>query len=320
MGKEDAFLRHTQTGKQDSTMIHTKIQTKIRTRPQTRTHKSRCLRLGSLLGLALGLLACAGTHTPARVSRQQWEGTARMAAQDLRKDSNDLQALESAAVAAYHLGDYAQAQDHYLRLIALDGGLASHWFNLGMSALGAGDTEEAVSAFTEATTLDPDHLRAWSHLGYAYIGQQAYPEAIYALDQALRIDPHLLSAYLNRGAAHYYAGEHENAIRDFSSIISRQPDHAEAYARRALAQYSLGNLDYAREDLDAALARDSLSSVVWYYEGLWASSTEQWEAARAAYDKAIGLQPDPAYYRARSLVLFKLGDTLRAHADFERGK
>lgn len=104
------------------------------------------------------------------------------------------------------------------------------------------------------------------------------------LAEILRMDPMNQSASLLLAMNYAKSGQNGVAMQKVSEYIAKFPQSAEGYAARA--------------EMEA--------------------TQEQWELARADYDKAVALNPEePTYYMARAKVLDKIGLSAAARRDRE---
>jgi serine/threonine-protein kinase len=180
------------------------------------------------------------------------EGAAR--AREAAERALELEELAEAhaslgAVSADYDYDFARAEEHFRRAIALEPGYvtAHYWYAQLLADLGR--TEEAVRFARRARELDPLSLLASATEGRAYYLGRRFDEAIVTLEETLDRGPQL-TAYLYLGLAYSRAGAHDRAIqvlregRDrYSAVSTFTGLLGYAYARA-------GRPDDAREALD----------------------------------------------------------------------
>jgi tetratricopeptide (TPR) repeat protein len=120
-----------------------------------------------------------------------------------------------------------------------------------------------------------------------YDALRLYQEEREDLTEILRITPNNQSATLLLAMTYAKLGQNTVALQKINAYILMYPENAEGYAARAEMEVK----------------------------------QEQWQLARADYDKAVELNPDePTYYIARAGVLEKLELTSIARQDREKAQ
>jgi len=105
---------------------------------------------------------------------------------------------------------------------------------------------------------------------------------------------------VNRGIIHNRNLDIEAALNDFNQALEEDPNLAEAYLNRGNSWFLAGRLNDALADYKKALARDvSKPWIAWYNIGLVHDARNNEEKARAAYEKALALNPDFTLARAK---------------------
>src|SRR5262245_24464245 len=72
-------------------------------------------------------------------------------------ETNSLQVL---GVVANRSGRHAEAAEHFRNVIAIQGTVGSHHFNLGNALMGLGQTAEAAGSYQRAVDLQPQFALA----------------------------------------------------------------------------------------------------------------------------------------------------------------
>jgi tetratricopeptide (TPR) repeat protein len=105
---------------------------------------------------------------------------------------------------------------------------------------------------------------------------------------------------VNRGIIRNRNGDLSGAISDFDEALSLNAGLGEAYLNRGNAYYLSGQFDTAIADYETALANDvNKPWAAWYNIGLAYDAMKNGERARAAYEKALELNPDFAPAHAK---------------------
>jgi tetratricopeptide (TPR) repeat protein len=154
-------------------------------------------------------------------------------------------------------GDFAAAAALIGQAIALNGGIASYYANLGEVERLAGNLDKAEAVLTKAIELDDASAQAHSNLGIVYFEQKDYERAAAAYERALSLQPDFAEAHNNLGNALRALERPKEAIACYQRAVTLREAYPEAYNNMAAA------------------LRD----------------TEDFESAEHAYRKAIGLKP-----------------------------
>ena len=103
----------------------------------------------------------------------------------------------------------------------------------------------------------------------------------------------LKKTLVNRGIIHNRNGDFEAAFEDFNAALAIDPDLAEAYLNRGNSYFQRARHDEALADYEQALALNVAKPwAAWYNIGLVHDAKKEPDKARAAYEKALDLNPD----------------------------
>ena len=185
----------------------------------------------------------------------------------------------------------------------LDGGpdlearaAAYHAFILGRSLEGAGDVDGAVDAYRRASELDPEAADIWAELAGLYARRNQAEEALTAGAAALRRDAANAEAHRILGLVYAArAGARGGGSREDAELAldhlqsARNPEAPDAglYLTLGRLLLSTGEVDEAIVVLDEVLAvepqfAEAIVMLAQAYE-----SKGEWEAAAAAYERAV---------------------------------
>jgi protein O-GlcNAc transferase len=260
----------------------------------------------------------------------------------LQRDPSHPDALHLLGVISTQQGNPAGAVDLIQRAIRRHPGAHSYHVNLGNALWELGRADEAVRCFERALELEPRAAEAWTNLGNACQsrGQPALAAGHYR--RALEANPGHLSALRGLGKALAALGETAQSIEVCLRALSLAPDDegiltelAAAFYRssrladalqctRRLAEINPGKLEYLLQHSrflheagqapaalesaralveahpDAALAHNHLGWIL--------GSQNRFSEANAAFERAIGLQPDlPQPWINRSVAHWRIG-------------
>jgi tetratricopeptide (TPR) repeat protein len=163
----------------------------------------------------------------------------------------------------------------------------------GDAALARDNTGAAIEAFSGAIVLKDDSMVGYLKRGHTYRRRGEYVAAIRDLRRASEIDPaatrpleELGDAYL-ADTPHRYAAAAER-YQEYVKLDNRAP---RVLYKLAFARYNEGQAVQAIDALQRAIAVDERFAEAYYLLGLCQRDAQQLEAARAALEKSIKLQP-----------------------------
>jgi tetratricopeptide (TPR) repeat protein len=155
--------------------------------------------------------------------------------------------------------------------IAQDGD-AKTWFEQGNDALRKGNASDAVHDFQEFLRLQPDSAEGYFNLGLAFQSAGQLNDSLIALRKAASLQPGL------------------HGVRLFTGIVN----------------YKLNHLSAAHDELLNETRLEPRNAAGWMWLGVVELAQEHAEAAAAALDKAVALDPtnlDILYHRGRAHLL-----------------
>lgn len=197
-------------------------------------------------------------------------------------------------VSAFDQGDYAATLDAYIKALELIPNEPILHNNIGFTLFTIGRYEQALTAYYKALELDPFYARAWVNLGDVAVVLQDYALTRDAYDSALRLNAQLDA----RGYSNYCLalGElrenQEAAINACNQALALEPDNGLILGRTAHVLLLFGlpadALPIAQRAVEMApgmsLAHRTLGDAL--------AGTGQIDAARAAYEQALAIDPE----------------------------
>jgi tetratricopeptide (TPR) repeat protein len=187
------------------------------------------------------------------------------------------------------------------------------------SALNAkGDYAGAADAFRKAQAADPKHLGASYSLGVALQNAKKWGEAGDAYEGALRLDRSLALAHAHLAECRLQQGDKISAQRSFEDATRAGPELPGPWIGLALLQSKEGRNDVAVRTLQSGARMAGEHAELHYHLGLLLEVTGDPVKARAAYEKAVELDPKDAYALNNLGLLLEKTDVDRAIGLWER--
>ena len=166
----------------------------------------------------------------------------------------------------------------------------------GETARGLGD---AIQMLHRAVEKDPEDGRAWAMLGEAYWmrfrrtrAPEAKAEAEKALAQAAQLGPDLPETLHARGLGTLAGGDARAARADFERATQLDPGFDGAWENLGNADRELGNYAEGLRELQTAVRLRPTCYLHQIALGRFFERFAEYDAAAAAYRKAIDLKPD----------------------------
>ena len=255
-------------------------------------------------------------------------------------------ALFPSAQLAYLAGDLPQAQETFLRVLALDSEHDEALFMLSLIALAAGalhdveihlrralalrelpayagnlgmllqETGRAIEAelwFRRALALAPEDTNTMYNLANLLKdeGQVAEAETLYR--QVVELDPDGTPGWNNLGLLLWKQGRLAEAADCLQRALALDPALADAHGNLGIVQKELAQFDQAESSYRRALELQPLSARMYNNLGLLYQETDRQHEAMQVLERALELQPD--YPLAR----YNLSLTRLAFEDYARG-
>lgn len=135
-------------------------------------------------------------------------------------DSADAALALASALAAD--GQYAGAEQQYLRAIALRPRYWAGYNRVGQFYARNGDLEQAIASFRKAAELTPDNARVQANLGAVLVQADQLDEALSILEKAVATMP-TSEVWSNLGTARYLLGNFDDAAGAFERATQLTP-------------------------------------------------------------------------------------------------
>lgn len=178
------------------------------------------------------------------------------AGQTLERDANHREALQISASAFRALGDLAEADRIYDRLVGLDPANPSAWNEKGNIALATDRHGVAVDCFRQALSLIPDHPMITCNLGLALGHAGQHDEATGVLRELVKRRDSPAEAFDHLSAITALRGDMPGAEAVQLVGIERFPDRARSYLLLARLRSTISDRDGAAEAFRKCLRLD----------------------------------------------------------------
>lgn len=201
-------------------------------------------------------------------------------------------------------GDFHTAAENYRKALALNPGNPVYQKNL-MDALRSGKKyEEARDLIEKRLEENPSDKDALNTLGLVYFEMGKTDEAMACFNSYVNFYPSDPLGYDNLGFCYEKAGQTEEAIETYSKGLPYDNSFNE----------KIGKIYFDREDyanatlyIRRALEKDPANSVYLSCLGIVLDRQDQLQESEQAFEKALELEPRPAWFEVLSGVKEKLG-------------
>jgi tetratricopeptide (TPR) repeat protein len=190
-----------------------------------------------------------------------------------------------------------EACKEFRTLLDYHPGFGAATAELGLLLAESGDYVAALTYLRRATESEPGNGPLWAALGESCLGLELFDEAREALVAARRLSPRSPEVCVNLGRAYVGLGQHSDAIDAFADAMFLDPTYANAYFNAGDVLYRLGYYPKAAEALYSGLKLDPENAGGFLVLGNCYFQTEDFAAAKLAYEAAVTRRP--GYAEAR---------------------
>ncbi|NQW00263.1 MAG: tetratricopeptide repeat protein [Rhodospirillales bacterium] len=219
--------------------------------------------------------------------------------------------LLATAVNAHQAGQWEQARDIYLQILALQPDHADALHLCGLIAFQNGDFAGAGDLINRAIAADPSVALYLENLGRVAMAGNDHAGALAAWQKALELDPQSADIRSDISGALLGLEQGEDAFQQVRNALRIQPDHALALMNKGLALVMLGRVSPAIAALEKASEKQPENAAIWFQIGRLYQQIKDDEMAEVAYRNA--LKNAPAHFEA----LNNLGNILHDQMRFE---
>jgi tetratricopeptide (TPR) repeat protein len=155
----------------------------------------------------------------------------------------------------------------------------------------AGCYAEAEQLYRAVLAVEPQAPDALHGLGLLAIQAGHFPDAVRLLETAIRLDSHQSTYYLNLGNALQLHGEPESAIHAYRQCLMLSPDSGTAHSNLGMALLTLGRYEQAVQHLEIASELQPASSQIQDNLGNALQAVGRPEEAVRHHRRALQLTP-----------------------------
>ena len=238
----------------------------------------------------------------AALEQGDWRRARTLGRQALAASADDVDALNVAGIAAFHLDDKAEALSLFDTALAFHPGHGEALMNRGNVLTDMGDLSAAEAAYRAALAADPGSAGARFNLGVLFEVSGRFAEAEDAFRKMLASDPAQTEARFHLANILKALGRLPQAIAEYDQTLSDDPRHAGAATNRGAVLQEMGRPLEARAAYEQALAIDPANPDARYNLGTLLQETghpaeaiPQYEAVMAAAPDHAGAQVNIAY-------------------------
>lgn len=163
---------------------------------------------------------------------------------------------------------------------------------LGLAALQAGHVEEALQAFESGLRQAPGHVALVLHRGKCLRRLGRTREALAVLEQVVVQAPHVVEAWRTLASLQATSGLTEAALESSTRALALAPHDGDVALEHAVALLRSGHADTAALRLRMLLDAGRTDAGTWGWLGRSYLRLRDFEAARAAFERANAIDPD----------------------------
>lgn len=214
-------------------------------------------------------------------------------------------------------GRYEKSVEVYTLYLEEHPASSNALYNRGLAFSNLGDHERALMDFVQSFQLDSSDHDAMHRIGVEMRHLGRFESALSMQDQVIERAPDFKDAYTERGIVLDDLGRFEEALASYERALDIDPGSRTDLYNRGLTLDHMGRSEEALASVQAAIDRGP-SALYYWGKGDILANMEAYDAAVAAYDSAIALDPDriDLYYN-RGIALYNGDRPLEAIDDFQ---
>ena len=224
----------------------------------------------------------------------------------LKPDHAD--AWNSLGIVRQKAGDLPEAEEAYHQALKLSPYSAEVHNNLGTVLHDLGKFDEAENEYRHALTLKEDYAEAQNNLGTLLKDLEKLEEAEIAFRRSVTLNPDIAEFHNNLGDVLLYLNRPDESVAECSRALQLRQDYADAHANLGVALDTLGRQQEARAAFDLALQLKPDLAEVYNNLGARLHNLGRTVAAKRPYRIAVSLKPDFAEAHSNMGILhYELG-------------
>ena len=227
--------------------------------------------------------------------------------------------LFNEALAAQQRGDLETAVADYEQVLRIMPGLIAARANLAAAQLQMGHVDDAIQSYRTALHQDSKNIQLAVLLGDVYVGQHRYGEAVSLLAPIEKAHPENLNVAFLMGEALIDQNQLADGLKRVERVAAARKD-GNAWTLAALTELRLGQYTKAAASAEEALRLDPGAPGIYTISGMAKAANGDTAGAKAAYRKALEINPDDfdANLRLGTLLLRDGEDLAGARPYLER--
>jgi tetratricopeptide (TPR) repeat protein len=176
--------------------------------------------------------------------------------------------------------------------------------DLGDVLFNLGDYEDAEKHYILANKMKPEDKRTWNNLGVILVRLGKTKEAISYYDRALELDPKFGGAWFNKGKALFKLGMEKKALECFKNATKYSPKNKSAWNNLGVTLRHMRKFKESIKCYDQALKIHSDYPWAWHNKGVALMDLRRYKDAMRCFDRALRIDPDyqPAQERKREVL------------------
>ncbi len=191
---------------------------------------------------------------------------------------------------------YKPARMYYMKALKGDPDNQDALFGYGQTSYYLNELDDARTAFDKMLKIDPENDMAYAYIGKLYAEDGNYKKAEEYILKAITINSDSYDYYMDLGTYSRFRGKYSEAEKAWTKAINIDPKYFLAYAYRA-GLYDEQNM-YEKALNDYRMVVQTNPKYYFAYEslGILAWRTENFDEARAAFEKAYTYYPQNISY------------------------
>ncbi|WND03413.1 sulfotransferase [Temperatibacter marinus] len=169
---------------------------------------------------------------------------------------NQIRSRLHAGYQAYDQGQYQEAKQHGITVLALDAGAVEAHFLVGLASVELGDWGTARKAFGTVLGLDQKHARSWVYLARTLLMTGEHADALASAENAEKLGLINAQDFDSLGVIYAHLNQHEKALQQYDQALKLKDQSAIIHVNKASSQTFLGQSEAAIDSLNQALKID----------------------------------------------------------------
>jgi tetratricopeptide (TPR) repeat protein len=177
------------------------------------------------------------------------------------------------------------------------------------------DYNKALEYCTNAIQLNAAFSEAYVNRGNIYFDLKNYDLAYLDYKKSLELKPELYTTHENMGILFSTVKKYDSALVYFGTAIKLKPDNKQAYKNRGVTYLQISRYDEAIKDFQTFLIYEPNSPDIVNTIGHCLRVQSKFQKSLNFINKAIQMEPKPAYYLNRSYAYYGMGNLEMAKRD-----